>query len=302
MEFPKFDGDNPRLWRDRCVLYFEVYGTHPMMRTRFTALNFQGSAATWLQTVERQGRITDWDRLCELVFNKYDRDQYQTQLRQLEMLQQTGSVTEYQAQFEKLAHGVLLYNPTYDDVFFVTRFLAGLKEEIRSAITLHRPRDVDTASALALLQEEELSMAKSKGSGKVFFRGQERSGSADSNKFKAKPNRVDSEDKLGSLKQYRRKNGLCFKCGGKWSTTHTCPEHVPLHVIEELLDALEFQPSEDSEELQSEILASDDTVMAVQLPDKEVTGHRQTLKLLAHIGKQQVFDTSGFRKYWDICE
>jgi hypothetical protein len=131
-------------------------------------------------------------------------------------------------------------------------------------------------------------MTKSKGSGKVFFRGQERSGSADSDKLKAKQNRVDSEDKLGSLKQYRRKNGFCFKCGGKWSTTHTCPEHVPLHVIEELLDALEFQPSEDSEELQSEILASDDIVMAVQLPDKEVTGHRQTLKLLAHIGKQQV--------------
>jgi hypothetical protein len=167
MEFPKFDGDNPRLWRDRCVLYFKVYGTHPSMRTRFAALNFQGSAATWLRTVERRGRITNWDWLCELVFNKYDKDQYQTQLRQLEMLQQIGTVTEYQAQFEKLAHGVLLYNPTYDDVFFVTRFLARLKEEIKRAITLHRPRDVDTASALALLQEEELGHARQKSLGVV---------------------------------------------------------------------------------------------------------------------------------------
>jgi hypothetical protein len=67
-DFPKFDGDNPRPWRDHCVLFFEVYGVHPAMRTRFTALNFQGSTANWLQTMERHERITDWDHLCELVF------------------------------------------------------------------------------------------------------------------------------------------------------------------------------------------------------------------------------------------
>lgn len=59
-------------------------------------------------------------------------------------------------------------------------------------------------------------------------------------------------------------------------------------MIEELLDALEVQSSEDSEELQSKIQLSEDGVMAVQSPDKEIKGHRQTLKLLARIGKQQV--------------
>lgn len=84
------------------------------------------------------------------------------------------------------------------------------------------------------------------------------------------------------------KNGLCFKCGEKWSTTHTCPEQVPLHLIKELLDALEIQSSEDSDELQSEIQSTKNGVMAVQLPDKEAKGRRQTLKQLAHIGKLQV--------------
>jgi hypothetical protein len=46
-------------------------------------------------------------------------------------------VAQYHAQFEKLAHGTLLYNTAYDDVCFFTRFLSGLKEEIRSTITLH---------------------------------------------------------------------------------------------------------------------------------------------------------------------
>jgi len=60
IEFPKFDGSNPRLWRDHCERYFEVYTVHQAMKTRFASLNFKGAAATWLQTVERRGRIGDW--------------------------------------------------------------------------------------------------------------------------------------------------------------------------------------------------------------------------------------------------
>jgi hypothetical protein len=48
----------------------------------------------------------------------------------------------------------------------------------------------------------------------------------------------DFEDKLASLKEFKRKNGLCFKCGERWSHNHKCPAQVSLHVIEELLDAL----------------------------------------------------------------
>ena len=86
----------------------------------------------------------DWDQLCGLVFTQYDKDQYPNQLKQLENLKQTRSVAEYYAQFEKLAHGILLYNPAYDEVYFVTRFLVDLKDEIRTTITLHRPCDIAT--------------------------------------------------------------------------------------------------------------------------------------------------------------
>ena len=59
LEFPKFDGDNPRLWRDHCNMYFEVFSVAPSLKTRFAALNFKGAAVAWLQTLERRGRITD---------------------------------------------------------------------------------------------------------------------------------------------------------------------------------------------------------------------------------------------------
>ena len=59
LHFPIFDGDNPRLWRDNCDKYFEVFAVSPNLKTRFAALNFKGAAAICLQTLERRGRITD---------------------------------------------------------------------------------------------------------------------------------------------------------------------------------------------------------------------------------------------------
>lgn len=39
-----------------------------------------------------------------------------------------------------------------------------------------------------------------------------------------KPKTVD--DRLSSLKSYRKAKGLCFKCGEKWSPSHKCAATV----------------------------------------------------------------------------
>ena len=78
------------------------------LKTRFAALNFDGPAATWLQTFERKGRVLDWEEFCAAVFARFDKDQYQLLLRQLDTLRQIDSVTSYLHQFENLSHGILL--------------------------------------------------------------------------------------------------------------------------------------------------------------------------------------------------
>lgn len=51
MDFPKFDGVNPRLWKEQCEIYFKIYGVFEFMKPRFATLNFVGSEAIWLQSV-----------------------------------------------------------------------------------------------------------------------------------------------------------------------------------------------------------------------------------------------------------
>lgn len=290
IEFPKFDGENPRLWRENCEMFFEVYATHPSLKTRFAALNFKGAAASWLQTVQRKARVTDWDYLCELVMSRFDRGQYQLLLNQFENLKQKGTVLEYQSEFEQLAHGLMLYNDGYDDTYFVNRFLIGLRDDIRAAITLHQPKEVATASILASLQEEELSRCRAKGYGKEFAKGnfralQDKCKAGDPDKPKAVWAKPETEDKLATLREFRRKNGLCFKCGGKWDRNHKCPAQVPIHVVEELLDALE---TGDLEGELSEEEPSEEVVLAVGKEDSTSTAKRRTLKLQGTVGKVHI--------------
>lgn len=255
------------------------------MRTRFAVLNFKGATATWLQTIQRCGRIHDWDQLCNLVLAKFDKDQYQIILHQLDSLKQTTSILEYQTEFEKLAHGVLLYNSAIDDTFFMTRFVGGLREDIRSPILLHRPKDVDTASALALIQEQELENMSGRGSSK---------GVSKSNKSYeiVKPGnqklKTKGEEQLATLKAFRRRNGLFFKCGEKWNPGHKCPPHVSLHVLEELLEAMEIDGAIEEEDSDVELPAKEQEVLTVQETPKAQAKHMQTMKFLAQIGKHQV--------------
>lgn len=151
------------------------------------------------------------------------------------------------------------------------------------------------ASALALLQEEELDSCRKRSVSRDFTRGSFRAGLGFE---KSKPNipdkpqggkiktdKHDVEEKLQTLKNFRRKNGLCFKCGEKWSHNHKCPPQVSIHVIEELLDALE--QSEDTSEHLSDI-EEVDTVMAINSISLQSKHKRRTMKLYGKVGHQDV--------------
>jgi len=76
MDFPKFDGINPRLRKEQCEVYFDIYGVSEAMKPRFATLNFIGSAAIWLQRAQLRARFQSWDDTHKAVFAQFDRDQY----------------------------------------------------------------------------------------------------------------------------------------------------------------------------------------------------------------------------------
>jgi hypothetical protein len=89
-----------------------------------------------------------------MVMERFGKDQHEILLRQLLHIRQTSSVIDYVDQFSQLVDQLNAYQPNADFLYYTTKFIDGLRDDVRSAVLMQRPRDLDTAYVLAQLQEE----------------------------------------------------------------------------------------------------------------------------------------------------
>jgi hypothetical protein len=143
-------------------------------------------------------------------------------------VKQTGSGVDYISQFDDLMHQLLAHDPLVNLVLLIGKFVDGLREDIRAVVILHRPKDLDTANSLAILQEEVLMGHGTRDYKKLdsFYQSRHAKQTlqsamkptdlkpADQARFDDEPVKLD--DKLSDLMAYHKAKGLCFKCGGKW--------------------------------------------------------------------------------------
>lgn len=98
------------------------------------------------------------------------------------------------------------------------------------------------------------------------------------------------EDKFESLRAMRRAKGLCFKCGDKYAPGHKCATQISLHVLEELLDALQLETKSDDEQSGTSDRETEQDTEVMSISEDEVNGiaKRRTIKLQGLIQKQSV--------------
>jgi len=157
-------------------------------------------------------------------------------------------------------------------------------------VLVHRPKDLDTASSLAILQEEVLLGYPSmnprktdfnsdyKQATQMGFSGSIAKGSESASHDKRVTNpgkRKVHNEKLVALMAYRKAKGLCFKCGIKWGPQHKCPDSVSLNVVEELWQML----AEEVMVFEKEDSDSGDDPMALSAAAIEGTNSGKTIKL-----------------------
>jgi hypothetical protein len=154
MHFPKFDGEDPQYWMTCAHNYFDLYAVDPAMWVKCSTMQFTGAARRWLQSVEHQLVGVDWPSFCRLIRERFCRDQHELLIRQLFHIKQTSTVQEYVDRFVNLIEQLFAYTPNPDHLAYTTRFVDGLRDDIRAIILVQRPKDLDSACTLALLQEE----------------------------------------------------------------------------------------------------------------------------------------------------
>jgi hypothetical protein len=156
---------------------------------------------------------------------------------------------------------VLVHNRDMGEVFFVQKFLDGLKYNISNVISLHKTRTNDAALSLALMQEEILEASSKRyfPRSRVWPKVQHKMNTSTSQETGTSSGSVPIspghdntkgkpkwDEKLSALRATRRAKGLCMKCGEKYNPQHKCPLQIPLHVLEEVLDSMEQSDSKDT--------------------------------------------------------
>lgn len=216
LSFPKFNGENPKIWLDKCRDYFSIFNIPECMWTTAASLHMEDNAAKWLQVYKLKQGLGDWSTFVTAVEQKFGAYDYRRALSDMLALRQEGTVEDYTREFESAQFAVSMHNVGYDDMFFVSHYINGLKEEIKGPVESQVPDSVDRASHLARIQQRLLTTSKLKhirySSSKTItpvVKQDITSSNGQSPLWKER-----------QLRDFRKANGLCFFCGDKFEPGH----------------------------------------------------------------------------------
>lgn len=154
----------------------------------------------------------------------------------------------------------MTYEHTTDPIYYTMHFIDGLRDDSKSDILVQQPGDLDTACALALLQEEADSSKRRDSRGlDASWSGRSQmkqlqappprwdkslggepviSKQTHANATPTAPDSVTSDSRVASLRAYRLAHGLYRFCAEKWVKGHICSSTVQLYAMQELWDML----------------------------------------------------------------
>uniref|UniRef100_A0ACD5Y7Q3 Uncharacterized protein n=1 Tax=Avena sativa TaxID=4498 RepID=A0ACD5Y7Q3_AVESA len=288
-DFPRFAGDKPLVWLDLCLTYFGMYRVPEHHWVSSASLHLDGHAALWFQAFKRTHRLITWDALTQALVQEFGQDEYDGQMTKLLQLKQTGTVAEYKLAFEECMYHLISLDETLGNRWFVTQFVFGLREDIRLPVRLQGPASIARAASLARIQEEETE------------HHHPRSRPHAPTKHPTVPQlpattttRPDWPRKQGNydfnrerqFRDFRRANGLCFKCGDKYSKDHQCKRSGQLPMIEvgdfgEVLSDYAVQALELLDETATPVTCCQLSIDALAGTEDE-----ETIRLRALVGNQ----------------
>lgn len=226
--FPKFDGSSPKIWVAKCIDYFLIYEVPEVLWVRAAALHMEGNAEKWWHVYKLQFPGADWPHFSRAVEQKFGAEDYRKALQALLDLKQFSHVDSYAQEFEDKHYQVCMHHMCYDELFFVSQFIKGLKVELQGPVLAQVPTNLECAVLLAQIQEKVQEQHRAR-----FTRlpGGRQSLVPTAGESKQAP-ATSSLWRERQLCDYRKANGLCLFCGDKFYATH--PEHCPKRVKPQL--------------------------------------------------------------------
>uniref|UniRef100_A0A2N9E120 Retrotransposon gag domain-containing protein n=1 Tax=Fagus sylvatica TaxID=28930 RepID=A0A2N9E120_FAGSY len=130
LDFPHFKGDSdPTEWIYKAEIFFKLPGTPTNEKVLLASFHLQDDAFQWYLWFERTEPNGSWQEFKQALRVRFGSSEFDFD-EDLAKLRQTGTVDEYQTQFERLA-GRIQHWPERAQVGF---YMRGLKEDIQSVV------------------------------------------------------------------------------------------------------------------------------------------------------------------------
>jgi hypothetical protein len=108
-------------------------------------LHCHGLAQTWWRYLRTPAPYIHWTHFCNMVFNRFSTYSSHTSLESFHHLKQSTSVAEYIHKFEELMALMQMEYPGLPESYFVSSFLAGLRDGIKHYLIPHNTQTLSDA-------------------------------------------------------------------------------------------------------------------------------------------------------------
>ena len=156
LEFPLFDGMNPRNWVKKCAKYFNLYKIPDDQKVDLASMYLQREAEIWFSSYILERRHVVWDDFTVDLYARFRGDMGREVVEEFNKLQQSRGLDDYLENFGELKALLLLKSPSLPNDYFVNSLIGGLKPSIKSFTGPFQPKTLPEAVEYARSQEEIL--------------------------------------------------------------------------------------------------------------------------------------------------
>ncbi|CAM8998680.1 unnamed protein product [Rhodiola kirilowii] len=238
IDVPIFTGEGVVGWLFQLNRYFTINNVSPDQMLDSAPLFVAGDALLWFQWKATTAQISSWDQLAMAIKRRFGPSDYYDAEVAINQLVQTASVHAYITEFERLSASA----PRLLGHNLLSRFVAGLKEDIRHEIIILRPIDLDTAMGMARVADDKLQALRRLAPRPSFSRTPYRPPPT-INPDHSKPTHTPLPIRRLTPTEItaRRAKGLCFNCDERYVPGHNCRPKFQCLLMEEPCDGDGFE-------------------------------------------------------------
>ncbi|KAD5316960.1 hypothetical protein E3N88_16906 [Mikania micrantha] len=159
IQLPEFSGFDPQGWIQKATLYFEINNTPEDLRIRLAQMSMVGVAQHWFTVIRQLRDSISWADFKLELLQRFSGLEIHNPYEQLATIQQGDSILDYLDDFEYLLSLV----PSLSESQALGYFIAGLKDDVKKWVRLHRPTSRLDAMYLAKDVEHMLRPASFSG-------------------------------------------------------------------------------------------------------------------------------------------